>query len=257
MSITKILLHKYTKPPKIESFNRYLFIGPHPDDIEIGAGGTAAKLQSLGKEVAFVVATDGRFGMTSETKGLSFDEIAELRKKEAIKAAGKLGIKKVFFLDLMDGANYLYHELLSRLAKVIGEFKPDMIFAPDPNLPNECHLDHLNVGNAARNLAVFAPFDGIMATLGAETSNIKAIGFYMTNKPNQFVKINKYQNLQIDAILNGHKSQFPEGSKDATAGKVYLKLRSIDMGLRSFKGKAEGFRVLPSIGMHCIPEAGL
>ena len=48
--------------PKIEQFEKYLFIGPHPDDIEIGAGATAAKLAAAGKKIAFLILCDGRYG---------------------------------------------------------------------------------------------------------------------------------------------------------------------------------------------------
>ena len=62
MSLTRIAL-KFAAPlPHLENFDRYLFIGPHPDDIEIGAGATAARLRSMGKEVCFLICTDGRYG---------------------------------------------------------------------------------------------------------------------------------------------------------------------------------------------------
>ena len=38
-----------------------------------------------------------------------------------------------------------------------------------------------------------------------------------------------------------------------TPGKRYT-IRSIDFGLRSFKGRAEGFRILDQVHMHCLPE---
>ena len=62
MGLTKLVLKFAVPVPKVESFERYLFIGPHPDDIEIGAGATAAKLAAMGKEVCFLVCLDGRFG---------------------------------------------------------------------------------------------------------------------------------------------------------------------------------------------------
>ena len=62
MSITKLAVSLASPLPKLESFDRYLFIGPHPDDIEIGAGATAAKLVSAGKNVAFLCCIDGRYG---------------------------------------------------------------------------------------------------------------------------------------------------------------------------------------------------
>ncbi|MBR1441856.1 MAG: hypothetical protein IJ589_11625 [Lachnospiraceae bacterium] len=45
------------------------------------------------------------------------------------------------------------------------------------------------------------------------------------------------------------------GVSDFTAIEQYLKIRSVDFGIRSFKGRAEGFRVLGRIHMHCLPEA--
>ena len=47
MSFTKFIIDIAVKNPKIESYNNYLFIGPHPDDIEIGAGATVSKLKKL------------------------------------------------------------------------------------------------------------------------------------------------------------------------------------------------------------------
>ena len=65
MSLTSFALRFASPPPEIEKCERFLFIGPHPDDIEIGAGATAAKLAAMGKAVCFLVCTDGRYG--SET----------------------------------------------------------------------------------------------------------------------------------------------------------------------------------------------
>ena len=48
MSLTRLALRFAAPVPQVESFHRYLFVGPHPDDIEIGAGATAAKLTAGG-----------------------------------------------------------------------------------------------------------------------------------------------------------------------------------------------------------------
>ena len=37
--------------PRFEEAERVLFIAPHPDDIEVAAGATAAKLAAMGKNV--------------------------------------------------------------------------------------------------------------------------------------------------------------------------------------------------------------
>src|SRR5271163_3968538 len=74
--------------------DRILFIGAHCDDIEIGCGGTAAKLAAMGRSVAFAIAADCGAG----------------RRAEAIEAAAKLGLKEeeatVWFGGLPDRLLY-------------------------------------------------------------------------------------------------------------------------------------------------------
>ena len=38
MSLTRLALRIAAPAPQVEDYQRYLFVGPHPDDIEIGAG---------------------------------------------------------------------------------------------------------------------------------------------------------------------------------------------------------------------------
>ena len=233
-----------------------MFIGPHPDDIEIGAGATAAKLVAAGKTVCFLVCTDGRFGTGNAPEGVSGDKLVELRQIEARNSALKLGVKDVQFLGFCDGGFYEQKDLIVEIAKVVGEFQPDVIFAPDPCVTSECHIDHLNVGNAAKQIAYFAPYKEIMEQYGAASAPVKALAYYMTAKPTQYIKTSGYLKKQIDAIFSCHLSQFPEGCGDAQSIPLYLRLRAIDFGLRSLKGCAEGFRVLGVTQMHCLPEAG-
>lgn len=242
--------------PKIESYQRFLFVGPHPDDIEIGAGATAAKLAAMGKEICFLVCMDGRFGDGNAPEGIRGEKLVELRKQEAIASAAMLGVKDVRFLDLCDGGFYGQKELTEKLARVVGDFQPDVILAPDPDVTSECHADHLNVGKAAKQIAYFAPYSGIMAGYGAAAAPVQALALFMTAKPNRFVKTSGYLKLQLRSVFGCHLSQFPEGCADAKSIALYLKLRALDFGIRSGKGCAEGFRVLGVTHMHCFPEAG-
>jgi len=162
MGLTKAILKIAAPIPKIESYNRFLFIGPHPDDIEIGAGATVAKLVDMGKKVRFLVCIDGRFGTGNAPEGIEGDKLVALRQEEAKKSAAKLGVSEVHFLNLKDGGFYEQKELILGIAKEVGEFAPEVIFAPDPCVTSECHVDHLNVGNAAKQIAYFAPYKEIM-----------------------------------------------------------------------------------------------
>lgn len=255
MSLTRLVLRFAAPVPQVESFQRYLFVGPHPDDIEIGAGATAAKLTAAGKRVTFLVCTDGRFGLEHAPQGTTPEELVGLRKAEAIASAKALGVTDVRFLDFSDGGFYDFETLVKAMAQIVGDVQPELIFAPDPDVTSECHIDHRNAGEAAKRLAFFAPFPEVMAQYGAAPAPVQALAFYMTAKPNRFVKTNGLLHQQLDAILC-HRTQFPQDSEAFKSLFLYLKLRSVDFGLRSLKGRAEGFRVLGQTHMHCLPEAG-
>ena len=153
MSLTSLALRLAAPLPKPEQFQRYLFIGPHPDDIEIGAGATAAKLAAAGKEICFLVCTDGRFGLTNAPAGTTPEALISIRQEEARRSARMLGVTDLRFLGFSDGGFYDERELVRAIAKVIGDFQPDVIFAPDPDVTSECHRDHLLVGCSAKELA--------------------------------------------------------------------------------------------------------
>lgn len=247
MSFTKVAMHFALKRPDILSYESFLFFGPHPDDIEIGAGATIAKLSALGKKIRFVICTDGRYGSDVITP----DDLSGIRREEAIASASKLGVDDVVFLNLSDGAFYKEEELFNAMARAVSDFNPDIIFAPDPFVSNECHRDHLNVGDAARNLACFAPFSSIMGRYGCNKADVKAIAFYMTAKPNVYVKTGGNIKKQFEA-LKCHKSQ----AAGLESVYLYLRLRSLDFGLRRFSLHAEGFRAYTQTEMHCLPERG-
>ena len=255
MSLTSRIVALAAPVPRPEDYERFLFIGPHPDDIEVGAGATAAKLRAMGKQVSFLICTDGRFGLEYAPKGTTPEQLAEIRRSEAMQAAAILGVEDGRFLDFSDGGLYDQQELFKAMARAVGELQPEVLFAPDPCVSSECHADHLNVGEAARRLALFAPYGELMEAYGAKRADVKAVAFYMTAKPNRFVGTTGCTALQRDALLC-HRSQFPYDSDAWRSLKLYLKLRAAEFGLRSGHRTAEGFRVLGVTQMHCLPEAG-
>ncbi len=260
MGLTRVIVNLAIKNEKIESFNTYLFVGPHPDDIEIGAGATVSKLVKLKKKVIFLICTDGRFGRDNLTEELSTEQLIERRKEESIKSASYLGVTDVRFLSLCDGNNYKYEDLLEGIALTINDVKPDIIFAPDPDVSSECHADHLNVGKAIKELGNFANYKDIFAhylpnnTLVNNDIDVKAIALFMTNKPNKFVRTYGHFKRQINALYL-HSSQYPKGNKATNSVVLYLKVRAIEYGFRTFSIPSEGFRMMNRTRMHCLPEA--
>ena len=265
MSLTKLAIKIAAPLPKIENYERFLFIGPHPDDIEIGAGATAAKLASAGKKICFLICTDGRYGdavlKTAHpewTPEELADRTARIREQECRASAAYLGVEDVRFLRLSDGGFYDFAEMAKDIAQTVSDFKPDVIFAPDPNSKSESHIDHLNTGRAAGQIACFAPYEGIMRQYGESitAAPVQAIAYYMTARPNQKVSTTGFLQRQMGALKNCHLSQYPKGGKEFDSIELYLKLRSAEYGIKCGHRAAEAFRVLGQTHMHCLPEAG-
>ena len=84
---------------------RAMFIFAHPDDIEFGSAGTAAKWARHGAEVIYVVLTDGNIG--SHEAGMTAEKLAEIRRREQTAAAETVGASCIFFGE-PDGYPRLY-----------------------------------------------------------------------------------------------------------------------------------------------------
>ena len=254
MGVISSIVKMATRMSSLENYDSYLFIGPHPDDIELGAGATAAKLVKAGKKVTFLICLDGRFG-DGFLEGKKEEEVVHIRRKEAIHSAMLLGVNDVRFLNLCDGGFYKKKDLSKGIASVIGDVQPDVVFAPDFWVSSECHLDHVNVGRIASYVVNIAPYKGIMKRLGARPYNVQALAMYLTANPNHYVDTKGFFGKQMRAIFDCHLSQFPHGSNEEKDLKTYLYLRSKMYGVRKLSTDCEAFRVLSRKHMHCLPEA--
>jgi bacillithiol biosynthesis deacetylase BshB1 len=110
----------------------FLIIGPHPDDQELGMGGTIARLTEQGHEVHLVDMTTG------EPTPLGSPEI---RQRESTAAAKILGVTRS---QLGLPNREVVHDLPSRhkLAALIRVHRPTVLFLP---YPVDAHPDHVAV----------------------------------------------------------------------------------------------------------------
>ena len=135
-----------------------LAVGAHPDDIEFSCTGTMLKLKEKGYSIYYIIATNGENGFKIGHKPKK--QRIQIRHKEQLNAAKKLGVKEVFFLNYRDGFLIYNNELRKKLVKIIKKVKPEIIFSFDPanrdfESINLNHRDHRNIGEAVFD-AVFA-----------------------------------------------------------------------------------------------------
>ncbi|HET6490725.1 MAG TPA: PIG-L deacetylase family protein [Syntrophales bacterium] len=108
----------------MESSKRVLSFGTHPDDIEIGCGGTEALLAQKGHEITHVILTSGEAG----SDRIAPWELSAIREKEAIEAAKAIGACGVEFLRYTDGLTGFTREMKVDIIRIIRRLKPHIIF---------------------------------------------------------------------------------------------------------------------------------
>ena len=119
-------------------------IGSHPDDIEVGCGGTIKRFLNSGKNVYCIICSKGGKSGSPEVK-----------MQELYTSLEKLGMKKeiVYILNLEDSMISDGPITIGVIEEVLNRVKPEIIFFTPPH---DRHQDHRNVSNAtlvaARNL---------------------------------------------------------------------------------------------------------
>ena len=124
-----------------------LAFGAHPDDTELGCSGTLASLVEQGKKVVVADLTRGEMG----SRGT-----AEVRLKEAQKAAGIIGLSERVNLGLPDTQLENTREFQLPIIEVIRRFRPHICILP---APADRHPDH---GNAAALLIDAIFYSGLI-----------------------------------------------------------------------------------------------
>lgn len=237
--------------PDLKKAKHVLCVQPHPDDNEIGAGGTIALLHSLGIKISYLTVSQGRGG--SET--LSAKDLVETRRRE-LEAAGRLlGASDFYFCDLEE-SHYPSEKLLcEQIVEVIRIAKPDIVMTVDPYLLYEAHPTHRKTGMAVLEACMFASlskFPDPEALTPPEVHRAKAIALYGTAHPNTYIDIRSTYQLKLRAIRE-HRTQFDEVGFEQL--KQYLNMKADEYGQIIDSPAAEAFKVLPLLLSHMMVES--
>lgn len=218
-----------------------LAIGAHPDDVELGCGGTIAKLISEGKKVAIIDLTEGELG----TRGTN-----ETRAIEAKNAAEILGISARENLKMKDGFLINSEEYQLRIIKAIRTYQPEIVFC---NAVDDRHPDHAK----AAKLVSDACFLSGLIKIETEESGKKQEKW----RPKQVFHYIQWKNIEPDFVIDisgfldkkiesclAYKTQFydPTSTEPTTpiSSKSFLDsitYRAQDLGRLAGVEHAEGF----------------
>ncbi len=192
-----------------------LAIGAHPDDIEIGCGGSIYKYAAANHGIYLLIMTLGDMGGDKQR-----------RKEEQMKSKEILRAKEIFFGNFEDTKLPLEKGMIDTIEGVIKKVHPDLIFV---NFKEDTHQDHRALSKA---------------TISA-TRYIKNVLFYEVPTthdftPNVFVDISGVIDQKIDC-LEAHSSQVMRTNIEDSS------IREIALSVARFRGIqgrvkfAEGF----------------
>jgi bacillithiol biosynthesis deacetylase BshB1 len=190
-----------------------LAIGAHPDDVELGCGGTLIRHVRMGHKVGIVDLTRGETG----TRGTP-----EIRDKEGRDAAAIIGAVVRENLQLPDGFIGRERDQKMAIIQAIRKYQPDIVIA---TAMHDRHPDH---GNAAALIEESCFLSGLAKIETSDNNQIqqawrpRLLLHYIQDRfimPDIVMDISDVMDQKMESIL-AHKSQFYH--PDSTEPETYI-----------------------------------
>jgi LmbE family N-acetylglucosaminyl deacetylase len=226
---------------------RIIAFGAHPDDCDIGMGGTAVLFAQAGHKVKFVSVTNGDAGHHEMGGGV----LAKRRYAETQEVARRLGIA-YDVLDNHDGELSPNYEVRKQIIRKIREWQADVVIGPRIN---DYHPDHRYTGMLVQDAAYMV----VVPNVAPDTPPLRKnpVFLYFQDrfqkpqpfKPDIVVAIDETFEKKVDG-LDAHVSQFYEWlpwvdgildqvPKDPVARKNWLRERRRRVPSPEVKASAE------------------
>ena len=221
-----------------------LAVYAHPDDADVGCGGTLARWAKGGTVVHLIVCTDGGKGTTElrvQPKKLAAERASELEASSAL-----IGLTSVDNLGFRDGELTDSDEFRRTLVARVRELRPDVVCGHDPTAvffgqDYFNHRDHRILGLALLDaVAPAAALPHYFPDAGPP-HQVATVLLSGTLEPDDWVDVTDTIEAKAAAV-ECHRSQFA-GQSEGWAGEA-VRRRAVEEGRRAGVGYAEGFRRL-------------
>jgi bacillithiol biosynthesis deacetylase BshB1 len=226
-----------------------LAFGAHPDDVELGCGGTLLSAIAEGKKVGVIDLTKGELG----TRGTTSQRL-----KEAQLASEVMGLTVRENLGMADGFFKNNKENQFAIIETIRRFQPSIIFC---NAPEDRHPDHGRAASLVEDASFLSGLSKIHTLhngVAQEAWRPTQVFHYIQSRslaPNFVVDISKFMDKKMESIL-AHSSQFydpnsnePETFISGNAFLEFVKGRAKELGQQIGVEYAEGFITKKLLGI--------
>jgi len=188
-----------------------MVVTPHPDDAEFGVAGTVARWTGEGKDVIYVVCTNGDKG-TSDAN-MKPDELASIREQEQLAAARLLGVREVIFLRHPDQGLEDTPEFRKEIVRLIRIYQPETVVTAAPYRGYIWHRDHRITSRVTLD-AVFPYARDVLAypdllEQGLQPHKVREVLLWGSEDANYRSNITDTFDIKI-AALRCHKSQISD-----------------------------------------------
>lgn len=210
-----------------------LAIGAHPDDVELGCGGTLALLAAQGRKVGLLHLTRGEQG----TRGT-----AEERRAEAEEAARVLGAVELDFLDCGDGGLRSGPAEEDALIAKLRAWRPELVLGPTPR---DRHPDHARAHELVDAACFYAGLRNRTPAAG-EPHRPAAVFSYMQHDlftPSFIVDVSTAWETKI-ASLKAYRSQLHVGGNENKQGDQPMTKVASPEFWQAVEGRARHFGLL-------------
>ena len=199
-----------------------MVVTPHPDDAEYGVAGTVARWVSNGKDVIYVVCTNGDKG--TNDANMKPGALVRIREQEQLAAAKLLGVREVIFLRYPDQTLEDTPEFRKKLVRLIRMYKPETVVTADPYRRYIWHRDHRITGQVTLDAIFPYARDSLaypdLLKQGLQPHKVKEVLLWGSEEPNHYSNITDTFDIKI-AALRCHKSQLG----DSTSPELEQRLR--------------------------------
>lgn len=198
-----------------------LAFGPHPDDVELGCGGTLASLAGRGRGVGIVDLTRGEMA----TRGTP-----ETRAAEAAEAARLLGARFRVNLDLVDGDLRTDRAAQLLVVEAVRRARPRLVLAP---WIEDRHPDHERAGRLVSEASWYAGLAKLETDLPAHRPDqVVFYAAYALLPPTFLVDVTATFETKRTA-LRAYKSQFHVSGAPSGEPETYVSSKSFWDGVEA------------------------
>ncbi len=186
--------------PLPEDWTTALAVVAHPDDMEYGAAAAVARWTDQGKDVAYLLVTDGEAGITTMDPA----EVGPLRRAEQVAACATVGVDVVEFLGLPDGLVSEGPELREALCGPIRRHRPDVVlsinFRDSWGGPSWNHVDHRAVGRSLLDAVRDAANPWIFPEAGPAWDGVRFVAFSGSPEPTHGVDVSDTFDAGVESL---------------------------------------------------------